>query len=115
MTCCYSNVELTTFLHVCIVSPLNLAIKVICTVVCEFSNTSLLLSICSSLNVASLCYCYWQRGKFRPRLTELVKGNSRDTVEEVTETGIALLPKLEAAIQHVSKLKGVGPATASGE
>ena len=61
------------------------------------------------------CSFCCQRGKFRPRLTELVKGNSPETVEEVTGTGIALLPKLEAAIQHVSQLKGVGPATASGE
>ena len=56
-----------------------------------------------------------QRGKFRPRLSELVKENSPADVERITEEGLARLPgSLTAAVKHLSQLKGVGPATASG-
>ena len=56
-----------------------------------------------------------QRGKFRPRLSQLVKENSPADVERITEEGLARLPGgLTAAVKHLSQLKGVGPATASG-
>lgn len=57
---------------------------------------------------------YIQRGKFRPRLTEMVKQNSHEEVESVTKEALAALPNLSEAMTHVTKLKAVGPATASG-
>ena len=45
----------------------------------------------------------------------MVKGNSREEVEEVTKRGLAALPDLNAAMTHLTKLKAVGPATASGQ
>ena len=56
-----------------------------------------------------------QRGKFRPRLTELVKENSSEKVEEVSKEAIAFLPNLKQAVEHLCQLRGIGPATASGE
>ena len=56
-----------------------------------------------------------QRGKFRPRLSELVQQNQIDEVEKVTKEAFQILPtNLEAAIKHLCQLKAVGPATASG-
>lgn len=56
-----------------------------------------------------------QRGKFRPRLQQLVASNSEDTVEKCSRKAFSLLPDVKAAIAELSSLKGVGPATASGE
>ena len=56
-----------------------------------------------------------QRGKFRPRLTELVQQNKPAMVEETSRAAIGMLPNLKEAIKHLSQLKAVGPATASGE
>lgn len=56
-----------------------------------------------------------QRGKFRPRLQQLVASNSDDTVEKCSRKAFGLLPDVRAAIAELSALKGVGPATASGE
>lgn len=56
-----------------------------------------------------------QRGKFRPRLQQLVASNSVDTVEKCSRKAFSLLPDVKAAIAELSYLKGVGPATASGE
>lgn len=56
-----------------------------------------------------------QRGKFRPRLQQLVASNSEDTVEKCSRKAFSLLPDVKAAIAELSALKGVGPATASGE
>lgn len=53
------------------------------------------------------------RGKFRPRLQQLVASNSEDTVEKCSRKAFALLPDVQAAIAELSSLKGVGPATAS--
>ena len=55
-----------------------------------------------------------QRGKFRPRLTEMVQENTSEEVETVTAEAIAALPDLEKAMTVATKLKAVGPATASG-
>lgn len=44
----------------------------------------------------------------------MVKENSREEVEGVTKKGLAALPDLNTAITHLTKLKAVGPATASG-
>ena len=57
---------------------------------------------------------YIQRGKFRPRLIELVRQNSSAEVEATTAAAIAALPDLERAASTATKLKAVGPATASG-
>ncbi|XP_076616184.1 uncharacterized protein LOC143339067 [Chaetodon auriga] len=53
------------------------------------------------------------RGKFRPRLQQLVASNSADTVEKCSRKAFSLLPDVQAAIAELSSLKGVGPATAS--
>ncbi|KAK5850697.1 hypothetical protein PBY51_001552 [Eleginops maclovinus] len=53
------------------------------------------------------------RGKFRPRLQQLVASNSEDTVERCSRKAFNLLPDVKAAIAELSSLKGVGPATAS--
>lgn len=68
------------------------------------------------LNVLSLNLSYYtfQRGKFRPRLMNLIKSNTAETVTEVTTLGFEYLPDIEKAIKKLSELKGVGPATASG-
>lgn len=58
--------------------------------------------------------CCPQRGKFRPQLMKLVQQNSHDDVETTTAAAIAALPDLEKAVGIASKLKAVGPATASG-
>lgn len=75
----------------------------------------------SVLHVMNLCYlfsdlvCQTQRGKFRPRLTELVQQNSPQSVEDITEKAFAEMPNLKAAIRTLSQMKAVGPATASGQ
>ncbi|XP_078415190.1 uncharacterized protein LOC144691047 [Cetorhinus maximus] len=53
------------------------------------------------------------RGKFRPTLQQMVMSNSSDTVEACTQKAFKLLPDISAAITEISKLKAVGPATAS--
>ncbi|XP_062999050.1 uncharacterized protein LOC134409965 [Elgaria multicarinata webbii] len=53
------------------------------------------------------------RGKFRPRLQQLVATNSDETVEKCTKEAFQLLPDVAAAVSELSKLKAVGPATAS--
>jgi len=56
------------------------------------------------------------RGKFRPRLVQFAESNAPDFVKNTSEKGIKLAKqnKVAAAITELSKLKGVGPATASG-
>ncbi|KAJ8284165.1 hypothetical protein COCON_G00030150 [Conger conger] len=53
------------------------------------------------------------RGKFRPRLQQLVETNSSETVERCTKKAFSLLPDITAAITELSSLKALGPATAS--
>ncbi|XP_073504684.1 uncharacterized protein [Phyllobates terribilis] len=53
------------------------------------------------------------RGKFRPRLKQLVSGNSASAVERCSGRAFLLLPDVCAAIEELCQLKGVGPATAS--
>jgi len=56
------------------------------------------------------------RGKFRPRLKELVTMNSPRVVEQESRKAFRALFKkddLAAAIQYLCNLKGIGPATAS--
>ncbi|XP_077130360.1 uncharacterized protein LOC143785416 isoform X1 [Ranitomeya variabilis] len=53
------------------------------------------------------------RGKFRPRLKQLVAYNSAGAVERCSGRAFLLLPDVSAAIQELCQLKGVGPATAS--
>uniref|UniRef100_A0A8D0GY79 Uncharacterized protein n=1 Tax=Sphenodon punctatus TaxID=8508 RepID=A0A8D0GY79_SPHPU len=53
------------------------------------------------------------RGKFRPRLQQLVATNIIEVVESCTKRAFQLLPDVPAAITELSKLKAVGPATAS--
>nr|XP_054762823.1 uncharacterized protein LOC129269356 [Lytechinus pictus] len=53
------------------------------------------------------------RGKFRPRLTEMVQTNSPDLVEKSSRQAFKKLPNVGAAIKELIVLKAVGPATAS--
>eukprot|EP00947_MAST-08B_sp_MAST-8B-sp1_P002571 g2571.t1 len=52
------------------------------------------------------------RGKFRP-LRSAVESNASSSIEKHTRLGFAALPDVDAAIDHVAALRGVGPATAS--
>ncbi|XP_056392536.1 uncharacterized protein LOC130285226 isoform X2 [Hyla sarda] len=53
------------------------------------------------------------RGKFRPRLKQMVASNPAGTVESCTRKAFQLLPDVSAAIDELCQLKGIGPATAS--
>ncbi|XP_044159491.1 uncharacterized protein LOC122944863 [Bufo gargarizans] len=53
------------------------------------------------------------RGKFRPRLKQMVSSNPASTVESCSRKAFQLLPDVSAAIDELCQLKGVGPATAS--
>ncbi|XP_016314332.1 uncharacterized protein LOC107667226 [Sinocyclocheilus anshuiensis] len=53
------------------------------------------------------------KGKFRPRLQQLIGSNSEEAVQSSTSKAFGLLPDVQAAITELCKLKGVGPATAS--
>lgn len=55
-----------------------------------------------------------QKGKFRPRLQQLIGSNSEEAVQSSTSKAFGLLPDVQAAVTELCKLKGVGPATASG-
>ncbi|KAL7979107.1 hypothetical protein Chor_015131 [Crotalus horridus] len=46
------------------------------------------------------------RGKFRPRLQQLVAANPREEVEEHTQKAFHQLPDVEAAVKELNKLKG---------
>ena len=47
-------------------------------------------------------------------MTELVKENTEENVVEITTKAFSLLPNIHKAIEALTKLKAVGPATASG-
>ncbi|XP_033102570.1 uncharacterized protein LOC117105517 [Anneissia japonica] len=53
------------------------------------------------------------RGKFRPRLAELVQTNTPELVETSSKKAFQSLPDLKSALKHLVVLKAVGPATAS--
>lgn len=53
------------------------------------------------------------RGKFRPRLQEMVQTNSPELVESSSKKAFKKLPNVAAAIKELTVLKAVGPATAS--
>ncbi|KAI5105710.1 hypothetical protein C0J45_3407 [Silurus meridionalis] len=55
------------------------------------------------------------RGKFRPRLKQLIGSNDDEAVLRCTKKAFALLPCVPSAIAELSTLKGLGPATASGK
>lgn len=55
-----------------------------------------------------------QRGRFRPRLQQLVATNPPELVVQCSASAFRLLPDMQAAITELCALRGVGPATASG-
>ncbi|XP_059835229.1 uncharacterized protein zgc:112496 isoform X3 [Hypanus sabinus] len=55
------------------------------------------------------------RGKFRPMLQKMVASNSVSSVESCTRKAFKLLPDVSAAVMELTKLKAVGPATASDD
>ena len=67
--------------------------------------------------VCVLCVCVRdeQRGKFRPRLQQMVEENSAESVEDASKKAFKALPNLHDAITALVVLKAVGPATASGQ
>ena len=62
------------------------------------------------------CSATIQRGKFRPRLVGLAESNSPEEVASSTRKAFQHVEQtqLKQAIDMLSKLKGLGPATASG-
>ncbi|XP_076048988.1 uncharacterized protein LOC143029821 isoform X2 [Oratosquilla oratoria] len=56
------------------------------------------------------------RGKWRPRLVDFAGSNAEELIKKVSTEAFHLAEKskIEGAIRALSKLKGVGPATASG-
>lgn len=55
-----------------------------------------------------------QRGRFRPRLQQLVATNPPELVVKRSAAAFNLLPDMQAAVTELCTLRGVGPATASG-
>lgn len=53
------------------------------------------------------------RGRFRPRLQQLVRSNTPKLVVQRSAAAFRLLPDVSAAIRELCVLRGVGPATAS--
>ncbi|KAM5367675.1 hypothetical protein ACJZ2D_009876 [Fusarium nematophilum] len=55
-------------------------------------------------------------GKFRPTLMKLVSSNDPDTAEDIVKEALVVYRKdgnIQAALDVLTKLKGIGPATAS--
>ncbi|XP_052686198.1 uncharacterized protein LOC128165574 [Crassostrea angulata] len=53
------------------------------------------------------------KGKFRPRLQQMVESNSEDLIISASKKAFKHLPNLKKAIEELTVLKAVGPATAS--
>ncbi|XP_011375085.1 uncharacterized protein LOC105303271 [Pteropus vampyrus] len=53
------------------------------------------------------------RGRFRPRLQQLVATNPPELVVKRSAAAFNLLPDMQAAVTELCALRGVGPATAS--
>lgn len=53
------------------------------------------------------------RGKFRPKLLSLIEQNSEEDVRKISEKSFKIAKDITAAMKEISKLKAVGPATAS--
>ncbi|XP_003124748.1 uncharacterized protein LOC100524737 isoform X2 [Sus scrofa] len=53
------------------------------------------------------------RGRFRPRLHQLVSANAPELVVQHSAAAFPLLPDMHAAVTELRALRGVGPATAS--
>ena len=54
-----------------------------------------------------------KRGVWRARNLVLVRGNDPETVGQLSEEGFALLPDPRKPLARLTRLAGVGPATAS--
>lgn len=76
----------------------------------KWKQTVSLLSITSN---SLLIKFIWQRGKFYPQLSYLIKVNTPRAVMQETKKAFRKLPNLEAAITALSNLKGVGTTMAS--
>lgn len=53
------------------------------------------------------------RGKFRPRLIDLVRINTETSVFQMSKKAFRRIPKISSAINALTSLKGIGPASAS--
>ena len=56
----------------------------------------------------------WQRGKFFPQLTNLVRINTPKAVQTESRKAFRKLPNLEQGVSTLTNLKGVGTTLASG-
>jgi hypothetical protein len=56
----------------------------------------------------------FQRGKFYPQLTNLVRINTPKAVQTDTRKAFKKLPALDSAVAALTSLKGVGTTLASG-
>lgn len=54
-----------------------------------------------------------QKGRFRPRLQQLVRTNSPELVVQRSAAAFQRIPDVPAAVAELCTLRGVGPATAS--
>ena len=57
---------------------------------------------------------FWQRGKFFPQLTNLVRINTPKAVQTESRKAFRKLPNLEQGVSTLTNLKGVGTTLASG-
>jgi hypothetical protein len=62
----------------------------------------------------SLSCFHFQRGKFYPQLTNLVRINTPKAVQTESRKAFKKLPNLDAAVATLTNLKGVGTTLASG-
>jgi hypothetical protein len=66
--------------------------------------------------IYSLTRTYRRHGKFRPTLMSLVASNSPETAKETVKEALAVYKEtgdVDKTVQVLTKLKGIGPATAS--
>ncbi|KAJ4845177.1 hypothetical protein Tsubulata_013700 [Turnera subulata] len=63
--------------------------------------------------LAKLMQWKLSRGKWRPRLLDYVSSLDEELVKSASEKAFASLPDLSKAVNELTVLKGVGPATAS--
>ena len=78
-------------------------------------ETSLTIThVFSPLFPVLLLSLFWQRGKFFPQLTNLVRINTPKAVQTESRKAFRKLPNLEQGVSTLTNLKGVGTTLASG-
>ena len=82
----------------------------------EYNDLRLLLHFCNKHFNKQILFFFiaYQRGKFYPQLTNLVRINTPRSVQAETKKAFKKMPNLESAITSLCTLKGVGTTLASG-